>query len=80
MIVHETDAWDYRWVRVVASFLDVSWAPLPPLQQHACIREWSSRMIAEHERNQVRLLVASVFLDDPLRVMLLLERWQNPEV
>ncbi len=80
MIVHEADAWDYRWVRVVASFIDVSWAPLPPLQQRACIREWSYNMIAEHERNQVRLPVASVFLDDPLRVVFLLERGQNPAV
>ncbi len=79
MIVNETDAWDYRWVRMVASFIDVSWAPLSPLQQRACIREWSYQMIAEHERNQVRLLVASVFLDDPVRVMFLRERWQIPE-
>ncbi len=80
MVVHETDGWDHRWVRVVASTLNASWASLSSLEQCARIREWSFRVIAEHERNQVRLAVAAVFLDEPIRVLSLIERGQRAAV
>ncbi len=37
-------------------------------------------MIAEHERNQVCLVVAAVFLDEPLHVLSLIERGQNATI
>ncbi len=72
MIANEVDAWDERWVRMVAEFLDDSWGGQVASSQREHIRDWSFCLIMKYESDLVRACVDVTFLQDPLRVLSLI--------
>ncbi len=73
MILNETDAWDPRWVRMLAEFVDESLGVQTTARQRVCLREWSTHMILQYERSLIRLCTDSVFVNEPLNVLRLVQ-------
>ncbi len=69
----ETAAWSSYWVRVVVAHLRASSGPPPAMAPREYIREWSFSIIKAYEDNLRRLCVSSVFAEEPLHVLYLLQ-------
>ncbi len=73
MILNETSAWDPRWVQMLAENVDDSACAQTTAHQRERLRAWSTGLILEHERGLIRLCTDSVFLNEPLNVLRLIQ-------